>query len=62
MGAVMVYDDARRHVVLFGGRGAPGGAADYPNDLWAWDGQRWRELLPTDSVKPLGLESQVGRA
>ena len=57
VGGVMVYDDARRHVVMFGGRGAPGSAAAYPNDLWAWDGQAWRELVPVDSARPPGRDA-----
>lgn len=39
-GAAMVYDTARRRVVLFGGSGASG-------ETWKWDGKSWREIKPT---------------
>ena len=55
-GGLMAYDEARRHVVMFGGRGTPGTAEAYPNDLWAWDGKVWRELVPADSVRPPGRD------
>jgi hypothetical protein len=41
-GAVMMYDEVRRRIVLFGGSG---GAAD----TWEWDGRSWEER-PSGSV------------
>ena len=45
--SAMVYDAARRHVLMFGGVGAPAGEQrDQPDygDTWAWDGTSWRKL------------------
>ncbi|MEJ7729582.1 MAG: kelch repeat-containing protein [Polyangiaceae bacterium] len=41
----MVYDEHRGRIVLFGGRL---GGSDEANDVWEWDGERWREVLPDD--------------
>jgi hypothetical protein len=41
-GHAMVYDEARRVVLLFGGSGA-----STLGDLWAWDGTRWTRLATT---------------
>lgn len=38
-GHAMVYDDARRVVLLFGGNGATA-----LGDLWSWNGTRWSRL------------------
>lgn len=48
----MVYDSVRERVLLFGGTGTSLGAA--MNDLWAWDGNDWTELEPSDGVRPPG--------
>jgi hypothetical protein len=37
----MVYDTARRRVVLFGGTGTEGGT-------WEWDGRTWTERTPVN--------------
>jgi hypothetical protein len=43
-GHTMVYDNARRVTVLFGGR--TNWAGIYPvNDLWEWDGIRWTQRM-----------------
>lgn len=39
--AVLVYDLARRHVLLFGGAGVSGPLL---GDTWSWDGFRWTQL------------------
>jgi hypothetical protein len=57
-GALMVYDAARAQTLLFGGQ-APsvsGSGMTYPNDLWAWNGTRWRRLEP-----PAGTPRPAGR-
>jgi hypothetical protein len=41
----MVYDSARRRVVLFGGSDANG----YLGDTWEWDGSRWARQSPVAS-------------
>ncbi|MBK8097058.1 MAG: hypothetical protein IPK26_08125 [Planctomycetes bacterium] len=51
-GAVMVYDDGRRRVVLFGGR-EPGSSV-LLNDSWTWDGAAWARVQTTAS--PPGRE------
>ena len=50
-GAAMVYDAARRRLLMLGGLGHAypfsyqlGAAADYPGDTWTWDGRRWMNL------------------
>lgn len=49
----MVYDEARRQVVLFGGQSEGkigGGAAElYLNDTWTWDGKNWSHKAPVTS-------------
>ena len=40
-GPGMVYDRARKHVVLFGGIGIIPGAAPRFADTWIWDGKNW---------------------
>lgn len=37
-GAAMIYDAARKRVLLFGGSGGPSG------ETWQWDGKSWREI------------------
>lgn len=44
--AGMVYDSARKRIVLFGGYG-PGG---YKSDTWTWDGTTWTQLVTTGSA------------
>src|SRR5262245_40074365 len=44
-GHTMVYDEARRQLLLFGGWGPEGAQpAGDRNSLWQWDGQRWSQL------------------
>ena len=38
----MVYDSARRRVVMFGGRGGSG----LLSDTWEWDGKQWIRMSP----------------
>ncbi|MEK7678105.1 MAG: PQQ-binding-like beta-propeller repeat protein, partial [Verrucomicrobiota bacterium] len=45
--AVMVYDEARKVCVLFGGFTAPGQA--YDNHTWTWDGTNWLQKAPAMS-------------
>ena len=51
--ASMVYDATRRELVLFGGL-APNASRsfDYPNDLWAWNGNTWRRIHTGDGGPP----------
>jgi hypothetical protein len=42
-GAGMVYDRARKVIVMFGGIGLTPGAPARFNDTWTWDGKTWRE-------------------
>ena len=55
--ASMVYDAARHELVLFGGT-APNasGTLEYPNDLWAWNGQAWRRIDAGTGAGPKGRE------
>ena len=46
-GADMVYDGARREVVLFGGEGPNGDS----NQTWVWDGAEWQERHPVNSPR-----------
>lgn len=39
----MVYDSARKRIVLFGGQGQFGELAD----TWEWDGTNWTQIYPT---------------
>lgn len=41
-GHAMVYDSARKEIVLFGGMSGSG-----LNDTWIWDGNNWVERLPS---------------
>jgi hypothetical protein len=43
----LVYDAARRRIVMFGGRPAPA-----RGDIWEWDGARWHEIT-TDTLSIL---------
>ena len=61
-GAYMVYDAARAETLLFGGwtRAAAGSDLTYPDDLWAWNGERWRKLEPPPgSARPVGRDAPV---
>ncbi len=49
--AGMVYDSARRRVVLFGGYRTGGGERVRLGDTWEWDGSRW-ELRSTEGPTP----------
>ena len=58
-GATAVYDAARKHVLLFGGEAASasGQGVDYPDDLWAWNGNAWRRMdPPPGAARPPGRE------
>ena len=50
----MTFDPVRQQVLLYGGSGAGPDFATL-NDVWAWDGQSWQEVLPTVSG-PAGRE------
>lgn len=61
-GAAMVYDSTHAQTILFGGwtRATAGGAIFYPNDVWAWDGDRWRKLEPlAGTPQPPGRDAAV---
>src|SRR2546430_3824241 len=51
--AGMIYDEARRQVVLFGGQNAvesaPGQGLAPLNDTWTWDGASWTNRKPATS-------------
>ena len=54
----IVYDRARQEVLLYSGHfaSASGSSIDY-DDLWAWDGSSWREILPKGSTPGLRTHS-----
>lgn len=55
--ASMVYDTARRKLVLFGGYG---GESDAPaGDLWEWDGTTWALLRPVPTPSPRSHATMV---
>jgi hypothetical protein len=47
-GHAMIYDEARRKIILFGGYSS----GTYLNDTWEWTGTDWAQLNPIQ--KPLG--------
>jgi hypothetical protein len=49
-GGAMAYDEARGHVVLFGGLQYP---VSFPNDTWLFEDGRWRNVV-TKSAPPPG--------
>jgi hypothetical protein len=49
-GAGMVYDRARRCIVLFGGVGGGSGTAVRFGDTWTWDGTRWTKVTEEGPV------------
>jgi hypothetical protein len=53
--ANMVYDAARREVILYGGFGGVGGDAG----TWAWNGATWTLLHPASSPGPLWHQSMA---
>lgn len=58
----MVYDSARRETILFGGwtQASATTEQEYPNDLWAWNGERWRRLEPAPGTpRPPGRDVPV---
>ena len=55
-GAAMVYDRARKVVVLFGGISLVPGVSGRFNDTWTWDGRTWRQV--SDSG-PIGRNGQA---
>lgn len=50
--ATMVYDSARRRLVLFGGYRGVGPNRVRLGDTWEFDGSRWKELHPNRSPSP----------
>jgi hypothetical protein len=50
-GAVMVFDEARSQVVMFGGVDGAGNAL---GDTWVFDAQGWREITSDFGLSPLG--------
>jgi hypothetical protein len=45
-GHAMVYDEARRQLLLFGGTGTEGGTASADrNSLWRWEGTAWTRIM-----------------
>jgi hypothetical protein len=46
-GAAMVYDRARKVVVMFGGISLTPGVTGRLNDTWTWDGRSWRKVSET---------------
>jgi hypothetical protein len=59
----MVFDDAKKHVLLFGGAG--GSASTLFNDTWEWDGDNWtqyEDIGPTPrSRHAMAYDSKRGR-
>ncbi|MFV9507292.1 MAG: kelch repeat-containing protein [Oscillochloridaceae bacterium umkhey_bin13] len=47
----LVYDEARNHVVLFGGKGYNG---VWLADTWTWDGHTWTPLNPSSAPAARG--------
>ena len=47
---VLTYDPQRGRVLLFGGQGLRDGV--HLNDLWEWNGRRWRERLREEGPWP----------
>lgn len=47
---VLIYDDARERVLMFGGSSSTPSAPGYLQDLWEWDGVTWTERTP--AAKP----------
>lgn len=43
----LAYDSRRERVVMFGGADDPQNASRPLDDLWEWDGSRWRQRFPT---------------
>lgn len=52
-GAAMAYDSVRNRVMLFGGTIGSTSPTQVLNDMWEWDGQTWREVLPTGPWSPV---------
>ena len=50
--AAMVYDAARRRLVLFGGYRGVGPTRVRLGDTWEFDGSRWKEMDPSRSPSP----------
>jgi hypothetical protein len=50
--AAMVYDPARRRLVLFGGYRGSGTARERFGDTWEWDGSRWETRATTAAPSP----------
>ncbi len=42
-GGLLVYDEGRQQMLLYGGYGAAG----YLQDMWLWQGQSWQAVFPT---------------
>ena len=54
-GHAMVYDEARRHLLLFGGTGSEGttGSGDR-NSTWRWDGSTWVRVATSGPTPRFG--------
>ena len=51
-GASMVYDVHRQRVVLYGGRVRENGRVRDSDEMWEWDGQRWKLVANAHSEPP----------
>jgi hypothetical protein len=54
--ARMVYDHERRRVVMFGGKTTAG---EYVNTLWAFEGDRWRQVSSVGSAPSVRSDAAV---
>ncbi len=58
--AGFVYDSARTRMVLYGGNAGGGPFGGPSNDeTWAWDGQTWTQLQPTNTPGGLALHGMA---
>jgi hypothetical protein len=49
----MVYDSARRQIVIYGGIGAE---KAHLSDMWAWNGRAWKPLFDSGTTQPPALD------
>ena len=52
----MVYDRARKYILLFGGIGIAPGSATRFRDTWTWDGKSWMKV---SDEGPVGRNGQA---
>lgn len=57
--ASMVYDAARRQVVLFGGCPDPENSFCTGSETWTWDGVTWTQKSPPVSPSPRTIQAMV---